>query len=122
MANPHYIVTSSGVDSDPDTKFFVTCTADGEPVAVFNSHAEALGAAYDNERAHRLRDLRMEAMLALEIYIDAASVDAALDVLADICHAKAQHVRENWQDETSAREWAKLARRVEKIGAHGRAS
>jgi hypothetical protein len=49
--------------------------------------------------AHRLIEMQIEA------YIDANSVEAALDAVATVCREKADHVRAEWQDEATAKTW-----------------
>jgi hypothetical protein len=49
---------------------------------------------------------------AIERFIDISSVAAVLDVVAEICSEKAQHISENWQDEALAKSWDKAARVV----------
>jgi P2-related tail formation protein len=49
---------------------------------------------------------------AIERYIDVSSVAAVLDVVAEICSEKAQHISDNWQDEALAKSWDKAARAV----------
>lgn len=41
----------------------------------------------------------------LEQLIDRASLQEVLSALADVCHEKAEHLRCNWQDESTARTW-----------------
>ena len=43
---------------------------------------------------------------AIEKYIDRNSVGALMLRISDICHAKGQHIIENWQDGTQARLWS----------------
>lgn len=53
---------------------------------------------------------------ALEQMIDRneLSLPYVLDLIEGICRAKAEHLRENWQDETSARTWERKARAIRK--------
>ena len=50
---------------------------------------------------------------ALEAIIDRVGLSETLAEMASICDAKAQHIRENWQDEALAREWSLHAARLE---------
>lgn len=50
----------------------------------------------------------------LEAIVDKVGVCGSLNMLCGICHDKAIHVRENWQDETLGRHWDTLARIVGK--------
>ncbi len=45
------------------------------------------------------------AMVALEEMIDKAGVRNVLYAVAHICFAKAEHIRANWQDKTTAGVW-----------------
>ena len=40
-------------------------------------------------------------------YIDHSDIglDGILEMIANICHEKAEHLRSNWQDESSAQLW-----------------
>ena len=55
------------------------------------------------------RTLNHEEQLALEAMIDAATLPQVLLTLANICADKAQHIRENWQDQPLAERWAKCS-------------
>lgn len=46
----------------------------------------------------------------LETIMDASSVQSMLDMMATICELKADHIRENWQDQQTARVWDQAAR------------
>lgn len=59
------------------------------------------------------RDPEQDKLETLERMIDARSVAAVLAIVADVCQEKAQHIRENWQDEELAQAWERAARRVE---------
>jgi hypothetical protein len=50
----------------------------------------------------------------LEKLIDAASLSCVMEDLIAICHAKADHLRSNWQDESTARVWERDAATLEK--------
>lgn len=43
----------------------------------------------------------------LELMVDRLSLGGVLTVLAEVCSAKAERVRSNWQDEATARMWDK---------------
>lgn len=49
------------------------------------------------------RDLDKQERLRLEAMIDATSIGAVLEALSEIMGEKAQHIRESWQDSTTAR-------------------
>lgn len=46
-----------------------------------------------------------EQMDTLEAIVDASSLAAVLEGLSEVCHAKAEHIRSNWQDRLSACVW-----------------
>jgi hypothetical protein len=48
----------------------------------------------------------------MESLIDRLGVPGALDLLAEVASAKADHIRENWQDEKLAASWDHTATRV----------
>jgi len=43
----------------------------------------------------------------LETLVDSFGLSTILDYLTNICHEKATHIRENWQDEQLAKTWEK---------------
>lgn len=51
---------------------------------------------------------------AIEAMIDKTSVHELLQAIAQICYAKADHIRDNWQDEVTAKCWERDAHRVER--------
>jgi hypothetical protein len=57
--------------------------------------------------------LTPEQMLLLEQLIDKSTLADVLDSLAEIAHAKAQHIQENWQDVSLARTWDCAGKRIE---------
>jgi hypothetical protein len=46
----------------------------------------------------------------LEALVDKYAIDGVASVLEQICYAKAEHVRSNWQDENLAKEWESAAK------------
>ena len=44
--------------------------------------------------------------------LDKTSVEEILQALADICEAKASHIRENWQDTLLEASWLKMGNRL----------
>lgn len=42
---------------------------------------------------------------SLEALVDSNSVRYVLEALAEVCSAKADHIRSNWQDEKLAKAW-----------------
>ncbi|MBD2343447.1 hypothetical protein [Anabaena subtropica] len=59
--------------------------------------------------------MNTEYMNILEKFIDNLTLAATLEMLERICHKKAEYLRNNWQDETSAKLWDKAARQIEQI-------
>jgi len=51
----------------------------------------------------------------LEKMIDTITLPQVLELIADICEAKGQHIAENWQDEPLAKLWFKNAANVAKL-------
>lgn len=51
----------------------------------------------------------------LEALIDHESIVSVLEALADIAYLKAEHVRENWQDETLGKAWDKTGDALTKL-------
>lgn len=51
----------------------------------------------------------------LEKFIDRFSLDKIIEEIAHICREKAGHIRENWQDEQTAKTWDKNALQLEKV-------
>lgn len=45
----------------------------------------------------------------LEAMIDATSLSIVLEAIAEVCSAKADHIRENWADTALAMDWDKAA-------------
>jgi hypothetical protein len=41
----------------------------------------------------------------LEAIIDAEELTGLMDLIAEVCSAKADHIREHWQDEVTANTW-----------------
>ena len=48
----------------------------------------------------------------LEDAIDRVGLAAVLSLITEICDAKADHLRSNWQDEAAARAWEQAAVKV----------
>ena len=51
----------------------------------------------------------------LELMVDRYSVAEVLQALAQVCREKADHIRSNWQDQTTARSWDAAAVRLDKV-------
>jgi hypothetical protein len=49
---------------------------------------------------------------ALEVLVDMIGVRSTLDLLAEVCHDKAEHIRANWQDKHTTAAWTQAAARV----------
>lgn len=50
--------------------------------------------------------------------VDKESIHYAIDLLAEICGEKADHLRTNWQDENSASAWDELADYLQETSAN----
>lgn len=48
----------------------------------------------------------------LEDVVDALGLIGVCQALAEICSAKAEHIRTNWQDEPLAKAWGRAARQL----------
>jgi ElaB/YqjD/DUF883 family membrane-anchored ribosome-binding protein len=51
----------------------------------------------------------------LESILDLHTVEYLLDRVSSVCMKKAQHLRENWQDQVSARAWETMARSIDRV-------
>ena len=58
---------------------------------------------------------KQETQDALEGFVDANGLDQVIDMLADVCGEKADHISTNWQDEGLAKDWRKASYRVNSI-------
>ncbi|MFH7023830.1 MAG: hypothetical protein ACHBN1_00020 [Heteroscytonema crispum UTEX LB 1556] len=56
-----------------------------------------------------------EYMNALEAFVDQLTLATVLEMLERICHKKAENLRNDWNDEISAKLWDKAARQIEQI-------
>lgn len=50
--------------------------------------------------------------IELEQFIDSNSFYRVVDLLTEIADEKAQHLRENWQDKTRAKEYDRLSNKL----------
>ncbi len=57
----------------------------------------------------------------LENLVDRTTLAEILNVLAELCGAKAQHLRETWQDDKSASHWDRLRHSIETPAARAEA-
>lgn len=62
--------------------------------------------------AARRETMRRDDEVALEALVDRYDLDRVLDMLADICHGKADHLLTNWQDPRAARAWTKAGEKL----------
>lgn len=53
----------------------------------------------------------------LELIVDRAGVLGVMAMLVNICDAKADHLRANWQDEAMARDWERVRKELERSHA-----
>jgi hypothetical protein len=54
-------------------------------------------------------------MEELEKLVDKHGVENVVEMLADICWGKVDHIQVNWQDEVLAKYWRKCAREIARI-------
>ncbi len=54
---------------------------------------------------------------ALEAMIDATSVSAVLEALAEVCSLKATHIAEAWGDYETATNWECAATSIDRVAA-----
>lgn len=45
--------------------------------------------------------------ITLEQLVDSLTLQGVIERLSSICYEKAEHIRENWQDEATGKGWAK---------------
>ena len=57
---------------------------------------------------------------ALEALIDADDLRSVLEAIADICGAKAEHLRSSWQDPVAGSGWDRAARAVMRCAGSAR--
>jgi len=69
------------------------------------------------ESAHLKHNNTMEKLKLdqLEAIIDSDGIEETLAALANLCHEKENHIRENWQDESLANEWRKKGNRIQRL-------
>lgn len=48
-------------------------------------------------------------LVTFEGAIDSHGLANVIDALSEICAAKADHIRENWQDSNTAHPWARMS-------------
>lgn len=53
--------------------------------------------------------------IALEAMVDRNSIRDVVNALAEICSAKAEHLRANWQDTAGARAWERWALALDNV-------
>lgn len=53
--------------------------------------------------------------MEIETLIDKYGVSGMLNAMANICYAKAEHIRENWQDHELAKDWEKRGAKIARI-------
>lgn len=76
--------------------------------------------AYGDERAdiHGKLESTMRDTEAMERLVDQIYLDQTLEMLAMICDEKAQHIRENWQDDDLADAWQRAGDRIGECALH----
>lgn len=69
--------------------------------------------------------MNIKMMDQLEPLVDQSSVAEVVEALAEVCWAKSEHIRSNWQDEQLAICWERCGNQLSgmqaKIGIYGRA-
>jgi hypothetical protein len=53
----------------------------------------------------------------LEELVDKKTLMYVVEELGNVCHAKADHIQENWQDMQTARVWRRAAKLLDSLGA-----
>lgn len=56
-----------------------------------------------------------EIIAGLEDILDSSHLSTVIKALAEICWAKGDHVRENWQDESLAKLWDQAALKLDGV-------
>ena len=51
----------------------------------------------------------------LESYMDSYGLTSTLNLISTICHAKAEHVRTNWQEQALAKAWERNAELIDSL-------
>jgi hypothetical protein len=51
----------------------------------------------------------------LETILDSSSLSKTLELLAEVCQDKAEHIRTNWQDEGLAKLWNRAGNKISAI-------
>jgi hypothetical protein len=58
-----------------------------------------------------------DTMEALEAVVDRVGIKNVVELLAIICQEKAEHIRTNWQDHTTAAVWTRNAATLDGIAS-----
>lgn len=72
-------------------------------------HAERVANMPDAIQAQQMFEMEIETL------IDKYSVSGILNAMANVCYAKAEHIRENWQDNDLAKDWEKRGSKIARI-------
>ena len=64
----------------------------------------------DSEWTYRLHC----AMQQLESIVDNHGLAPTIEMLAEICNLKADHIRSNWQDDSLASRWGRMAGKLDR--------
>lgn len=62
-------------------------------------------------------ELTQEQRDALEALVDKCGLADVIEGLAVVCHEKAAHISETWQDRDTARPWTEAGRKLDKLAA-----
>jgi len=53
----------------------------------------------------------------MENLVDSRGISESLELLAQICYVKAEHVETNWQDKQTARVWVKVGKKIKRLAS-----
>jgi hypothetical protein len=65
----------------------------------------------------KTRELSESEIRQLEKIMDSTSVSEVLGALVYLGHLKAEHILSHWQDEATARTWARVANKIDRCSA-----
>ena len=60
---------------------------------------------------------KSELYAKVEGLIDSAGLGRVITAFAEICYEKAEHIRENWQDNVTARSWERVGNQLGRVEA-----
>lgn len=95
-----------------------TCEACGESVRndYISEHQDYCMGARTAERVDSYNSAKtLEPSDALEALIDVHGLARIVEIVADVCDEKSNHLAENWQDYSAASSWAKIGQKLHNI-------